>query len=62
MLMMTFLSDGVEAMFSDYRSTVDDLRKEVKSIKRGREIMQSRGVNIDSFESIYEAEQKQAKK
>lgn len=49
-------------MFRDYRTTVDDLRKQVKSIKTGRDVMRRMGVDIDSYESIYAAEMKNAKK
>lgn len=45
-------------MFRDYRSTVDDFRKEIKKLKNGRALAKSRGVDIDSFESIYAAELK----
>ena len=49
-------------MFRDYRTTVDDLRKQVKSMKTGRDVMRRMGVDIDSYESIYAAEMKNAKK
>jgi len=49
-------------MFRDYRTTVDDLRKEVKSLKIGRDKMKRLGVDIDSYESIYAAEMKNAKR
>jgi hypothetical protein len=49
-------------MFSDYRSTVDDLRKQVKSTKNGRDVIRRLGIDIDSYESIYAAEMKNAKK
>lgn len=49
-------------MFTDYRTTVDDLRKEIKSLKVGRDKMKRLGVDIDSYESIYAAEMKNAKR